>query len=652
VQAMVFGNMGETSATGVAFSRNPATGENKFYGEWLTNAQGEDVVAGTRTPNPLNEATHNEQNKHLLSLEKAMPQVYRELDAIRLKLEKHFKDMQDIEFTIQEGKLWMLQCRIGKRTGTAALNMAMDMIDEGLINKEEAVMRLAPEQIDELLHPIVDPSAEKKAEVLAKGLPAGPGGAVGQIVFTANDAVAWAKEGKSVLLVREETNPEDVEGMRAAQGILTGRGGMTSHAALVARGWGKCCIVGCAAVQIDLASKTMTVEGKKFKEGDVLTLNGTRGYVYVGRLPMIDATENPRFVKFMQLANGFRKLGVRANADTPEDARKALEFGAEGIGLFRTEHMFYGQNSEEPLFRLRKMIISKTEAERRAALEELYPYVKKDIKATLAVMDGLPVTIRLLDPPLHEFVPKQKDEQVKLAKSLGISMAKFKQRVDGLHESNPMMGHRGVRLGVTYPEVTEMQVRAIFESTVELLKEGKKVIPEIMVPVVGLAAELDDQKKIVDKVYREVCGKYNVPKIEYLYGTMIEIPRACLTADKIAKSAEFFSFGTNDLTQMGFGFSRDDIGGFVPDYLEKNILSADPFQVIDQEGIGQLVEIGIKRGRTTRPHLKIGICGEHGGEPESVKFCHRAGMNYVSCSPFRVPVASLAAAQAAISDKK
>jgi len=652
VQAMVFGNMGETSATGVAFSRNPATGENKFYGEWLTNAQGEDVVAGTRTPNPLNEATHNEQNKHLLSLEKATPQVYQELDAIRLKLEKHFKDMQDIEFTIQEGKLWMLQCRIGKRTGTAALNMAMDMIDEGLINKEEAVMRLAPEQIDELLHPIVDPSAEKSAEVLAKGLPAGPGGAVGQIVFTANDAVAWAKEGKNVLLIREETNPEDVEGMRAAQGILTGRGGMTSHAALVARGWGKCCIVGCAAIHIDLASKTMTVEGKKFKEGDYLTLNGTKGYVYVGQLPMVDATENPRFVKFMQLANGFRKLGVRANADTPEDARKALEFGAEGVGLFRTEHMFYGQNSEEPLFRLRKMIISKTEVERRAALEELYPYVKKDIKATLEVMNGLPVTIRLLDPPLHEFVPKQKDEQVKLAKSLGISMAKFKKRVDGLHESNPMMGHRGVRLGITYPEVTEMQVRAIFESAVELLKEGKKVMPEIMIPVVGLAAELDDQKKIVDKVYQEVCAKYSVSKIEYLYGTMIEIPRACLTADKIAKSAEFFSFGTNDLTQMGFGFSRDDIGGFVPDYLEKNILSADPFQVIDQEGIGQLVEIGIKRGRATRPNLKIGICGEHGGEPESVKFCYRAGMNYVSCSPFRVPVASLAAAQAAISDKK
>ncbi|MBU2496086.1 MAG: pyruvate, phosphate dikinase, partial [Candidatus Omnitrophica bacterium] len=396
VQAMVFGNMGETSATGVAFSRNPATGENKFYGEWLTNAQGEDVVAGTRTPNPLNEATHNEQNKHLLSLEKATPQIYRELDAIRLKLEKHFQDMQDIEFTIQEGKLWMLQCRIGKRTGTAALNIAMDMIDEGLINKEEAVMRLAPEQIDELLHPIVDPSAEKKVEVLAKGLPAGPGGAVGQIVFTANDAVAWAKEGKNVLLIREETNPEDVEGMRAAQGILTGRGGMTSHAALVARGWGKCCIVGCAAIHIDLASKTMTVEGKKFKEGDYLTLNGTRGYVYTGQLPMVDATENPRFVKFMQLANGFRNLGVRANADTPEDARKALEFGAEGIGLFRTEHMFYGQNSEEPLFRLRKMIISKTEVERRAALEELYPYVKKDIKATLEVMNGLPVTIRLL----------------------------------------------------------------------------------------------------------------------------------------------------------------------------------------------------------------------------------------------------------------
>ncbi|MCX5641712.1 MAG: pyruvate, phosphate dikinase, partial [Candidatus Omnitrophica bacterium] len=494
VQAMVFGNMGETSATGVAFSRNPATGENKFYGEWLTNAQGEDVVAGTRTPNPLNEATHNEQNKHLLSLEKATPQIYRELDAIRLKLEKHFRDMQDIEFTIQEGKLWMLQCRIGKRTGIAAVNMALEMIDEGLINKEEAVMRVTPEQIDEFLHPILDPAAEKKAAILAKGLPAGPGGAVGQIVFTADDAVAWAKEGKNVLLVREETNPEDVEGMRAAQGILTGRGGMTSHAALVARGWGKCCIVGCSILSIDARAKTMTVEGKKFKEGDYFSLNGTRGYVYIGKLPLIDPTGDPTymrlFMKFMEMVKPFRNLGVRANADTPEDARKALEFGAEGIGLFRTEHMFYGQNSEEPLFRLRKMIISTTEAERRAALEELYPYVKKDIKATLEVMNGLPVTIRLLDPPLHEFVPKQTDEQVKLAKSLGISMAKFKQRVDGLHESNPMMGHRGVRLGVTYPEVTEMQVRSILESTVELLKEGKMVIPEIMVPVIGLAAEL------------------------------------------------------------------------------------------------------------------------------------------------------------------
>jgi len=650
VQAMVFGNMGETSATGVAFTRNPATGENKFYGEWLVNAQGEDVVAGIRTPNPLNNETKNEQNKHLKSLEEAMPDVYKELCNIRTLLERHFKDMQDIEFTIQEGRLWMLQCRVGKRTGTAALNMAMDMLAEGLIDKKEVVMRLSPAQIDELLHPLVDPAVEAKTKPLAKGLPAGPGGASGYIVFTADDAVKWTKEGKKVILVREETNPEDVEGMRAAQGILTGRGGMTSHAALVARGWGKCCIVGCGALKIDVKNKTVTVDGKTFKEGDIFTLNGTKGYVYEGALPMIDATENPRFKEFMEIARSLKKLGVRANADTPEDAKNAIAFGAEGIGLFRTEHMFYGKGSEEPLFRLRKMIVAKTEEERKTALAELMPYVKKDIKATLEVMNGLPVTIRLLDPPLHEFVPKREDEQAKLAKSLGISMEEFKKRAEGLHETNPMMGHRGVRLGITYPEVTEMQVRAIFEATVELIKEGKKALPEIMVPVVSTVEELKHQKKIVDKVYKEVCEKYDVDKIEYLYGTMIEIPRAALTANKIAQEAEFFSFGTNDLTQMGFGFSRDDIGGFVPAYLENKILKNDPFQILDQEGIGELIDIGIKRGRITRPNLKVGICGEHGGEAESVKFCHRAGMNYVSCSPFRVPIAILAAAQAAVEE--
>jgi pyruvate,orthophosphate dikinase len=648
VQAMVFGNMGDTSATGVAFSRNPATGENKFYGEWLTNAQGEDVVAGIRTPNPLNEATKSDQTLHLQSLETAMAKTYTELDHIRVKLEKHFQDMQDIEFTIQEGRLWMLQCRIGKRTGTAALNMAMDMLHERLIDERECVKRVSPEQLDELLHPIVDPAAENTAKVIATGLPAGPGGAGGQIVFTANDAVAWAKQGKKVILVREETNPEDVEGMRAAEGILTARGGMTSHAALVARGWGKCCIVGCSALHIDVHSKTMRVDGQVLREGDFLTLNGSRGNVYTGRLPMVSSTENPRFMEYMKIVDRFRKIGVRTNADTPDDALKARSFGAEGIGLFRTEHMFYGKNSEQPLFLLRKMIISNNEAERRAALTELYPYVKKDIKDTLAVMDGLPVTIRLLDPPLHEFVPHRADERARLAQSLGISAEEFAKRADALHENNPMMGHRGVRLGITYPEITEMQVRAIFESAVELVQEGKKALPEIMVPVVGMKSELVHQRKLVDAIYAEVCAKYGVKSIDFLYGTMIEVPRAALTADMIAESAEFFSFGTNDLTQMGFGFSRDDIGGFVPDYVEKKILPVDPFQVLDQEGIGQLMRTAIEKGRATRPKLKIGICGEHGGEPSSVAFCHRVGMNYVSCSPFRVPIARLAAAQAAI----
>ncbi|HPG82756.1 MAG TPA: pyruvate, phosphate dikinase [bacterium] len=652
VQAMVFGNMGDTSATGVAFTRNPATGENKFYGEWLINAQGEDVVAGIRTPAPLNEATKNEQNKHMASLQKAMPKTYSQLDKIRLGLEDHFKDMLDIEFTIQEGKLWMLQCRVGKRTGTAALNMAMDMLKEKMIDEKTAVMRLAPAQLDELLHPIVDPAAEKKAAPLAKGLPAGPGGATGQIVFTAADAVAWAKAGKKVLLVREETNPEDVEGMRAAEGILTGRGGMTSHAALVARGWGKCCIVGCSALHIETAKKILKIDGKEYKEGDWFTLNGTRGHVYPGQLAMMSASENPRFLKFMKLVDKNRRMKVRTNADTPEDAKKALEFGAQGIGLFRTEHMFYGKNSEKPLFALRKMIISKTEAERRKAVDELFPYVKKSIKETMEVMNGLPVTIRLLDPPLHEFVPQEDNKRTELAKALGIDKAEFVKRVEALHETNPMMGHRGVRLGVTFPEITEMQVRAILEATVELVKAGVKVLPEIMVPVVCHERELVDQRAIVEQVYKEVCAKYKVKAIQYMYGTMIEIPRAALQAGKIAGAAEFFSFGTNDLTQMGFGFSRDDIGGFVPDYVEKRILPADPFNILDQEGIGELIEIGIERGRKARPGLKVGICGEHGGEPASVEFCHRAGMDYVSCSPYRVPIARLAAAQATIREKK
>ncbi len=648
VQAMVFGNMGAGSATGVAFTRNPATGDNRFYGEWLANAQGEDVVAGIRTPNPLNEATKNEQNQHLPSLETAMPETYRQLHDIRDRLERHYTDMQDIEFTIEDGRLWMLQTRIGKRTGTAALNMAMDMLAEGLINRETAVLRVKPEQLDELLHPIVDPAAEKGGDLIAKGLPAGPGGARGQIVFTAEAAVEWAKQGKTVLLVREETNPEDVEGMRAAAGILTGRGGMTSHAALVARGWGKCCIVGAGTLDIDAVAKTIRVDGRTFGEGAMLTLNGTRGLVYAGKLPMIDATENPRFVDFMKLADGIRALKVRTNADTPADARTAISFGAEGIGLFRTEHMFYGKGSEEPLFLLRKMIMAPNLKKRRAALAELFPFVKRDIKATLEVMSPRPVTIRLLDPPLHEFVPQGKEERGKLAKALHVSQKKLAERAAELHESNPMMGHRGVRLGVTFPEISEMQFRAILEAAVELRQEGREVFPEIMVPVTGIKAELDDQLALAQKVHAEVCAKYGVESIEHLYGTMIEIPRAALTADEIARSTQFFSFGTNDLTQMTFGFSRDDIGGFLPDYLGKRILPVDPFQVIDRDSVGVLMRTGIERGRSTRPNLKVGICGEHGGEPSSVEFCHLVGMDYVSCSPFRVPIARLAAAQAQI----
>jgi len=648
VQAMVFGNMGDDSATGVAFTRNPATGDNKFYGEWLVNAQGEDVVAGTRTPNPLNEDTKNEQNEHLSSLQVAMPEVYEQLFAIRNQLEDHYHDMQDIEFTIQDGRLWMLQTRVGKRTGTAALNMAMDMLAEGRIDKPTAVLRVRPEQLDELLHPIVDPAAEAKSELIAKGLPAGPGGAFGQIVFSADDAVEWVKAGKTVLLVREETNPEDVEGMRAAVGILTGRGGMTSHAALVARGWGKCCIVGAGTLDIDVVGKTIKADGKTYSEGDVLTLNGTRGLVYAGELGMIDATENPRFVDFMKLADEIRVMNVRTNAETPEDAGIAIEFGAEGIGLFRTEHMFYGTGSEEPLFILRKMIMAGSQAERRKTLDELYPFVKRDMKATLEIMGERPVTFRLLDPPLHEFVPQNEAERRELAEAIGVTLEVLDRRADELHELNPMMGHRGVRLGVTFPEISEMQFRAILESAVELRQEGKACFPEIMVPVTCAKEELDEQRELAEKVHAEVCAKYGVDEVEHLYGTMIEIPRAALTADEIAKSTQFFSFGTNDLTQMTFGFSRDDIGGFLPDYLDKRILPVDPFQVLDRDSVGVLVKTGIDKGRSTRPDLKVGICGEHGGEPNSVEFCHLVGMNYVSCSPYRVPIARLAAAHAQI----
>ena len=653
VQTMVFGNMGNGSATGVAFTRNPGNGENGFYGEYLVNAQGEDVVAGIRTPAPINKYSTSDHNKNLVSLEKFMSGVYKDLFKIQNRLERHYHDMQDIEFTIENGKLFLLQCRVGKRNGPAAVKMALDMYNEKLISKEEAVMRVTPEQLDELLHPIIDPKTEKEHKPLAKGLPAGPGGASGMIVFTAASAVEWRKQGKKLILVREETSPEDVEGMRAAEAILTARGGMTSHAALVARGWGKCCVVGCGALHIDYEAKTVDTGDKTLKEGDWITLNGTKGFVYEGQLPMMDATkENKVLNEFLKLCDPIRKLKIRTNADTPEDAERARNFGAEGIGLFRTEHMFYGKNSEEPLFKLRKMIMSKSVSERRAALNELFPYVKKDMKATIEAMDGYPVTIRLLDPPLHEFVPKQEEQLNNLAKSLNISRQNLEKRAEALHETNPMMGHRGVRLGVTYPEVTEMQIRAIFEASAELIKEGKKVSPEIMIPVLCSVNELKDQFEIAKKVYKEVLAKYKMKNLNHMLGTMIEIPRAALTADKIAEVAEFFSFGTNDLTQMTFGFSRDDIGGFLPDYLEKDILTNDPFQTVDKDAVGELIKIGIQRGRKTRKNLKVGICGEHGGDPESVEFCHNAGMNYVSCSPFRVPIARLAAAQSVLNNKK
>lgn len=653
VQTMVFGNMGESSATGVAFTRNPGNGENKFYGEYLINAQGEDVVAGIRTPAPINQHSRSEHNKELVTLENTMPKIYQELFGYQKRLEKHYRDMQDIEFTIEKGKLFMLQCRVGKRNGPAAVRMAMDMLEEKLIRKEEAVMRVTPMQLDELLHPIIDPKAELAHKPLARGLPAGPGGASGQVVFSSHDAVEWARQGKKVILVREETNPEDVEGMRAAQAILTARGGMTSHAALVARGWGKCCIVGCSTLHIDHRKKEVNADGTMLKEGDWVTLNGTKGNVYAGKLAMMDATEENKLLNdFLKLCGTIKKLGIRTNADTPDDAKKARQFGAEGIGLFRTEHMFYGKGSDEPLFLLRKMIVSKTQAERKKALDELFPYVKKDIKGTLEAMDGLPVVIRLLDPPLHEFVPRDPAKLEQLAKDLNIGLDELARRADALHESNPMMGHRGVRLGVTYPEVSTMQIQAIFESAAELLKEGKKPYPEIMIPVVCDVKELDDQFIIVKNVYQETLAKYGLKKIKHLIGTMIEIPRAALVAGKLAEVAEFFSYGTNDMTQMGFGFSRDDIGGFLPEYIKKGILPEDPFQSIDQEGIGELIKIGIERGRKTRKNLEVGICGEHGGEPRSVEFCHRVGMDYVSCSPFRVPIAKLAAAQAVLREKK
>ena len=650
VQAMVFGNMGDNSATGVAFTRNPSTGDNVFYGEWLPNAQGEDVVAGIRTPFPVSELMKGESNSDVESLEVRHSQCYGELIEIQHKLEQHYRDMQDVEFTVEDGRLWMLQCRTGKRNGAAAVRMAVDMCNEGLIDKEEALSRLTADSLVQVLLPMVDPEAETNAVLLTKGLPAGPGGANGTIVFTADEAVRRNELGEKVILVRDETSPEDVHGMNAAEAILTAKGGMTSHAALVARAWGKCCVVGCGELRIDFDNKQMVVNGKTLKEEDWITLNGTTGNIYVGQLDLIDPDleHNDYFTTLMSYTDEYRTLKVRTNADTPTDAKRALDFGAEGIGLFRIEHMFYGEDSDEPLFILRKMIMSSSEDERRIALDALYPHMKTDIKATLDVMSGYPVTIRLLDPPLHEFVPHDNVTREKLAGELGVDLNEFNRRADGLHETNPMMGHRGVRLGISYPEIVETQVRAILEAAIELTLEGREVHPEIMVPVLGHVNELKNQREIIDRVYQEVLDKYGVSSITHMVGTMIEIPRAALTADQVAEIAEFFSFGTNDLTQMSFGFSRDDVGGFLPDYIAQSVLENDPFQTIDQQGVGQLIEMGIERGRSTRSDLKVGICGEHGGDLDSVIYCHNLGMDYVSCSPFRVPIARLAAAQAVI----
>ncbi len=641
IQTMVFGNMGNDSGTGVGFTRNPSTGEKKFYGEYLLNAQGEDVVAGVRTPLPIE------------NLKKELPKVYRELKEITTKFEKHYRDTQDFEFTVENGKLFMLQTRTGKRTAFAAVKIAVDMVKEKLISKEEALMRLAPAQIDQLLHPILDPKV--KVKVIARGLPASPGAASGTITFTAEEAVEKSKKGQ-VILVRQETCPDDIHGMDAAKGILTARGGMTSHAAVVARGMGKPCIAGCEVLQISEENKEVIVDGRKIKEGDWLTIDGATGRVILGKVPTVKPSLSGDFGIFMEWADKIRKLGVRANADIPRDAKTAINFGAEGIGLCRTEHMFF---APERVPIVQKMILADTEKERRKFLDELLPMQRADFLGLFKEMKGYPVIIRTIDPPLHEFLPKREELMVEVAllKERKEPEKKIRKketllaRVNQLHEMNPMLGHRGCRLGITYPEITEMQVRAIMEAACELAKKGKTVLPEIMIPLVGHINELKNQKAIVVKVAKSVMKNYGV-KIKYLIGTMIEIPRGAITADEIATEAEFFSFGTNDLTQMGFGFSRDDAGKFIEDYLSKGILKSDPFQTIDQNGIGKLMEMGIKRGRKTKKNLEIGICGEHGGDPESVKFCHRIGMNYVSCSPFRVPIARLAAAQAVIEEKK
>ena len=656
VQAMVFGNMGDKSGTGVAFTRNPADGENKFFGEYLINAQGEDVVAGIRTPVPIAE------------LKKQMPRIYKELDTIRHKLEEHYRDMQDVEFTIQEGTLFMLQTRTGKRTGLAAVRVAVDMVKERLITKQEALMRIEGDHLNQLLFPILDSRAKAAAvsagRMVAKGLPAGPGAANGQVVFSANAAERWAKEGKNVILARKETSPEDVSGMWSARAVLTSTGGMTSHAAVVARGWGKCCVVGCAALDINYQKKEISVNGRKIKEGDEISVDGSTGEIILGDVktsssPVIagivegrkEARKHPvcrMFLEVMKWADKVRKMKVRTNADSPQDSVVARALGAQGIGLTRTEHMFF---KGERIWTVREMILADDLEGRQKALKKLLPLQRADFAGIFKAMDGLPVTIRLLDPPLHEFLPNDSKGQIEMAKRLHSTPAEVKAKVENLHEMNPMLGHRGCRLSITYPEICVMQVTAIIEAACNMAKKGVKVLPEIMIPLIGTKAEYDVLEKLTRKTADAVI-KAKKAGIKYMVGTMIEIPRAALVADKIAETAEFFSFGTNDLTQMTFGYSRDDIGSFLPDYLDKKILQYDPFATIDQNGVGQLIRIGIQRGRSIRKDLKIGICGEHGGDPESVKFCYRVGMNYVSCSPFRVPIARLAAAQAVIVQKK
>jgi len=655
VQAMVFGNMGEDSATGVAFTRDAGTGENVFNGEYLINAQGEDVVAGIRTPQQITKSgslrwaelagvSEEERKNNFPSLEETMPSIYQELFKIQSRLEDHYKDMQDLEFTIQKGKLWLLQTRNGKRTGAAMIKISMDLLREGKIDAKTAILRNEPEKLDELLHPVFDQVALKEVEVLAKGLPASPGAATGQVVFFADEAEKWAAEGKQVILVRIETSPEDLAGMNVARGILTARGGMTSHAAVVARGMGKCCVSGAGAVKVNYKTRSFSVDGKTFNEGDWISLNGSTGEVYEDKMKTIDPEMSGDFGELMDLADKHSKMYVRTNADTPHDSTVARNFGAKGIGLCRTEHMFF---EGERIKAMREMILAEDESGRRKALEKLLPIQRSDFEGIFEAMHDLPVTVRLLDPPLHEFVPHEEENQREMAEEMGVDIETIKSKVESLSEFNPMLGHRGCRLGNTYPEITEMQARAIIEAALNLKKRGVRSIPEIMIPLIGTMEEYEMQEEIVRTTAQSVFEETG-DSIEYLVGTMIEIPRAALTADKIAESAEFFSFGTNDLTQMGFGYSRDDAGKFLPIYIEKGILKNDPFQVLDREGIGQLVEMGTIRGRQTRPDLKVGICGEHGGEPSSVEFCHMVGMNYVSCSPYRVPIARLAAAQAAI----